>query len=48
MVTVPVAVLSAFSSQDPSGMFEPFAIRSRFQRKQEASVPPKGLPQFSC
>src|SRR5246127_4022272 len=26
----------------------PCAIRVRFPRQQEESVPPKGLPQFSC
>jgi hypothetical protein len=29
-------------------MFAAPAIRGRFSRQQEASVPPEGFPQFSC
>ena len=29
-------------------MFEPPAVRGRFLRQQEASIPPESLPQFSC
>jgi hypothetical protein len=32
----------------PIRAFLPPAIRERFSRQQEALVPPKGSPQFSC